>query len=146
MINSTYNPVCVGNYDKSNISVDWQSVQGTCPAGETINLDFTLADDMLIDGIQLLAKGSLFGDTVTLQVVCLTGRLANGVTICPPNTVLDQFGTNVGINDDYQEKLNVDSEYPAKLLAGLTIRTIYTSTGSSPVSVIVNIKANLVMV
>ena len=141
MLNSTFNPARTSDFDKGSLAINWQSVRGTCAAGTTTSFDYTLTDDMLLTGLHLLAKGSTFGDTITLQIVCITGTLANGQTICPPNTVLNQFGTNIGVGDDYEEKVNIDADFPAKLAGGLTVRSQYTSTSTTvPVNVIVNLK------
>ena len=146
MLNTTFNPANVEAFNKAYMAVNWQSSSATVTAGTSQNIDFTLTDDMELYGIQVLAKGSLFGDTTSLQIVCISGSLANGVTICPPNTVLNQFGTNIGMCDDQQLKIDVDAAFPAKLQGGLTIRTIYTSTGIAPVDVIVNYKLASILV
>jgi len=145
MLNTTFNPTNTEAFNKEYMAVNWQSSSSAVTAGATQNIDFTLTDDMAFNGIQLIAKGSTFGDTCTLQIVCISGTLANGVTICPPNTVLNQFGTNIGMCDDFQTKVDLVSEFPAKLFGGLTIRTIYTSTGSSPVQVIANYKLSSIL-
>ena len=146
MLNTTFNPANTDAFNKEFMAVNWQSASGTITAGATQNIDFLVTQDMTFNGLQLLAKGSNFGDSVTLQIVCVSGTLANGVTICPPNTVLNQFGTNIGMCDDFQTKVDLVAEFPAKLLGGLTIRTIYTSTGSSPVQVIANYKLASILV
>ena len=138
MINSTFDVINERDYNKDVLSVSYRSAQGTVAAGQTGNVDFTLTDDMFLNGLQLLAKGSNFGDTVTLQIVSLTGTLGNGVEVGPPGTVLNTFGVNVGIVDDVQEKINETTNYPAKILAGMTVRVIYSSTGSADVNLIVN--------
>lgn len=140
MLNTTFNPDTIDGFTKNLMAVDWQSVQATVTAGSTQSIDFFVPEDMLLVGLQMLAKGSLFGDTATLQIVCVTGTLLNGVTICPPNSVLNQFGTNIGMCDDMQTKIDMVAQFPAKLQGGLTIRCIYNSTGSSPVQVIMNYK------
>lgn len=145
MINSTYNPLNQNEFDKTKIQVADKSVQGVCPAGETASFDVTLADDHLLMGLQILAKNSNFGDTLTLQVIDIAGTLPNGASF-PPNTVLAQFGTTIGVCDDKQEKLNERSVYPAKLLAGLSIRLVYTSTGTTDVNVIANYILHKVLV
>jgi hypothetical protein len=149
MINSTFNPANDEAYDKSKISLNWQSVNASVPTGTSVNVDYLLTDDMILDGLQLLAKGSTFGDTVTMQIVCVSGYLANGAQICPPNTVLNQFGTNIGICDDQQTKIDVEAKFPARLQAGLTIRCIYTSNApaeGTPIDVIANFKLALIVV
>lgn len=140
MLNSTFNPDTLEGFTKNLMAVDWQSTQSTVTAGVTQNIDFLVPRDMLLVGLQLLAKGSSFGDTATLQIVCVSGTLLNGAAICPPNTVLNQFGTNIGIGDDSQLKIDMISQFPAKLFGGLTIRLIYTSTGANNVQIISNYK------
>lgn len=145
MLNSTFDPPTIGSYNKNLMAVSWQSASATVQAGQTANIDYLVTQDMMFSGLQILSKNTNFGDSVTLQIICVSGTLANGMTICPPNSVLNQFGTNIGIPDDKTLKCDVTSEFPAKLLGGLTIRVIYTSTGGADVPVIVNHKLATVL-
>ena len=140
MINSTFDVANNSDFVKSKLNVDYQSATGTCPAGQTTSIDYTLTDDMLLYGLQLLAKGTAFGDTASLQVVSITGTLLNGMPVGPENTVLNQFATNIVLAEDAQTKIDVTASFPAKLLGGMTIRCIYTSIGAAPVSVAMNYK------
>jgi len=139
-LNTTFDAQNNDSFSKFFLNVNWQSVQALVTAGNSQNIDFLLTEDMMLDGLQLIAEGSNFGDTASLQIVCISGTLANGVTICPPNTLLNQFGTNIGMSSDQQVKVDVSAAFPAKLLGGMTIRCVYTSTGLSPVNVIINYK------
>ena len=145
MINSTYNPLQSGDFDKRMVSTDAKSAIGTCPAGQTQNIDLLLNDDHLLTGIQLLAKGSVFGDSFCLQVVAPQGTLPNGA-VFPQETVLAQFATDINVRDDVQEKFNETAIYPAKLLAGLILRCKYTSLGQAPVDVAANYRLHKVLV
>jgi hypothetical protein len=145
MVNSTFNPSNLGEFDKGKLQANHQSVSGTANFGATTYIDLDLSDDHLFTGIEIFAKGSTWGDTVTMQVVDKIGALPNGM-VFPVNTVLNQFGTNIFLPEDVQEKLCEDSHYPAKIFAGLTLRVAYTSIGPSNVQVAVNYKLHKVLV
>ena len=145
MINSTFNPTTTAEFDKTKIATNDQSASGLCLAGQSVNIDLTMTDDHLLTGLKVLAKGSNFGDTLTLQIVDVVGTLPNGMSF-PPNTILNQFGTSLPVGDDEEEKFNEESEYPAKILAGMTIRCIYSSTGTSNVQVASLYKLHKVLV
>lgn len=145
MINSTYDPTNVSDFEKTKIQANNMGSLGTIPAGTTASLDLDLTDDNLLTGLQILAKGSNFGDSLKLEVVDKAGTLPNGMAF-PPNTVLKVFGNNIYLGDDNQMKLDEKSDYPAKVFAGLTFRVIYTSTGSTDVQLIANYHLHLVLV
>lgn len=133
MINSTYNPIQVYDLDKRKISTNNTGVIHTCAAGVSTNVDLTLSDDQLLTGLQIVADGSAFGDSIDMQVVH------------PIAGVVAQFATSVFINADKQEKVNELTNYPAKLQAGLSLRCVYHSTGSTDVIVAVNYRLHKVL-
>ena len=144
MINSTYNPARIGDFDKNRLQVNDQCAMGTAIAGQSTSIDLAITDDHLLTGIQVLAKGTVFGDTITMEVVDVMGTLPNGLSF-PPNSVLNKFGTTLGIVDDTELKFNEESEYPAKIFGGLVLRVIYNSTGASNVAVEINYKLHKVL-
>lgn len=139
MIGSTYNPRCENDFDKTKLAFDAQGVSITCAAGVTTDLDYTLADDCLLTGLELIVNSGNYGDSVNFQVVDTTG-----FTGYPAGTVLDQFATNWNIAPVSDTQFDVI--YPAKIIAGLTLRVVYTSTGSSAVFVAINYKLHKCLV
>jgi len=134
MQGSTFNPISIKDFEKSKLSTANTGIIGTALAGQNTNVDFTLTDDCLMTGLQVLAKGSIFGDKITLQVVH------------PVAGVMSEFGTNINVPEVDEKKIDEKTEYPAKIPAGLIIRLIYTSTGATDVYVAVNYRLHKVLV
>lgn len=141
MLGSTYNPKNVWDFDKTKIQTNHQSATGTITSGQTGNIDLALADDHLLTGIQIICSNHSFGDKITLQVVDVSG------TYYPAGTVLAQFATNITVRSDVQEVIHETSNYPAKILGGLTLRVIYASNGTlTPINIAVNYKLHMLLV
>lgn len=136
--NTTYNPTNTGDLEKSKLNFDGQGVTQTITAGQTQNVDLTLTNDCLITGAWLIINNGNFGDSCNFQVVDTTGIYA------PAGTVLSQFITNWYLPTTIDDQFDIP--YPAKIYSGLTIRLVYTSTGSTNVSVIINYKLHKVLV
>lgn len=118
--NTGYNPQHEWEFEKSKLNADGQGVQGSATAGSTTNFDVVLTDDCLYTGVWIAVSGSANGDAAKLQVID-----TNGITGFPPGTVLLQ-AVNWGIPGfNFSEQF--DYNYPAKVLATMTIRIIYTS-------------------
>jgi hypothetical protein len=116
-----------------NVSVNNQGVLGTAIAGHVTNIDLKMLDDNFIIGGILHTLNTKFGDHVILQVIDIDNILGFG-----PNTVLGQYCTTWYLRDDQQEQLDENNPYPSKIAAGLYLRLIYTSTGETDVTVIIN--------
>jgi hypothetical protein len=140
MTNSTFNPTKVADFDKLKLNFNGMGVIGTATAGTTTNIDLALTDDNLITGAMLQCQNMTWGDSVSLQVVDVTGVYA------PAGTVLSQFVTNWYVITDFERQIDLQINYPAKLLAGLYIRVSYTSTGTTAVNVSANYTLHKVMV
>jgi hypothetical protein len=113
--NTSYNPVKISDFEKDKLLFNGQGSYGECSEGQTINIDLTLTDDHLITGGELIVKGGKFEDIVSFQVIY-------------EETIIDQFITNYYIKEDVQSQFTKTIEYPAKLVAGLTLRCVYTAT------------------
>jgi hypothetical protein len=137
--NTTYNPICIGDFQKSKLVYDGQGVFTTVTAGSTVNLDYTLTDDCLITGMELIVNNGNYGDTVLLQVLDPTG-----FTGYPAGTVLDQYASNWNVAPTTNSQFDI--VYPAKVIAGLTLRVVYASTGTGNVFVAANYKLHKVLV
>lgn len=133
--NTTFDPQNANAFEKSKLFKDARGISATITAGTTTNLDLVLSDDILLaGGTTFLAKGAAQGDKVTFQV------------IHPVNGVIAQFISDWYLNPDVTLQQVPPSNYPAKILAGLTLRIAYTSVGATDVWVAVNYNIEKVLV
>ena len=139
MQNSTYNPIHENDFEKNKLTFDAQGVSTTVTSGSITNLDYTLTDDCLITGAELIVNNGNYGDTLSFHVVDTTG-----FTGYPAGTVLDQYATNWNVAPVTDTQLSV--VYPAKIITGLTLRVVYTSTGSSNPFIALNYKLHKCLV
>lgn len=96
----------------------------TVSANSTKSIDYLIAQERYINGGKLIVKNMGADDKMTFQVVDKDNVLGYGA-----NVVLDEF-----IKDFYlpeNETLAVQLDYPARILAGLYLRLIYTNTNAS---------------
>ena len=114
--NTTYNPEKVSDFEKSKLNFAGKSVSATVNENETINADYTLTDDMLMNGGVLIVKEAKITDKVSLQIVH------------PTYGVVNEFVTDYRLAEDQQVQFKLDLPYPSKLLTGLTIRCKYVAS------------------
>ena len=122
----------VSQFTSTNVYFNGQGVIGTALAGTTSNIDLTIADDCFFTGGVLRTKNATFGDHLSLQIVDVTGIYA------PANTVLGQYATDWYMGSDVQEQVNIEVPYPGSIYAGLVMRCVYTSIGTTDVAVTLN--------
>lgn len=115
-INTIYNPEKVSDFQKSKLNFAGRSITGTVNENETINADYTFIDDTLMNGGVLIVKEAKITDKVSLQVVH------------PTYGVVNEFVTEYRLAEDQQVQFKLDLPYPAKLVAGLTIRCKYVAS------------------
>ena len=137
--NTTYKPLCISDFEASKLNFNAQGVSVTATAGVVTNLDYTLLDDCLITGCWLLISGATIGDKIAFQVVDGSGAFSG-----TPGTVLNQFVSNWYLSTCVDTQFDMD--YPAKIYTGLTLRLVFTSTGSTNVSIAANYKLHKVLV
>lgn len=130
---TAFNPQNINEFEKSKLAKDAIGISSTAIAGTSTNLDLLLTDDVLINGGFLLARNVAEGDRVSFQV--LMGE-----------TILNQFITNWYLNPDSTQQQMPTANYPAKLLAGLTLRIIYNSVGTQNVWFAINYNKEKVLV
>lgn len=116
MINSTYNPESITDFEKSKLNFAGKSVMGTSNASETTTIDLVLVDDHLLTGGLLIVKNGKMPDMVTLQIVH------------PAYGVVNEFVTKYRVIEDSNKQFELVLEYPARLFAGLSIRCKYESS------------------
>jgi hypothetical protein len=123
MQNSTYNPVAVADFEKTKLNYNGKGVNTTIPKGTSVNLDYTLTDDCLLTGVWLIIGRGNYGDSLTVQVLDPNNIYGYGA-----GAILNTFVTNWYMPPS--SATQIDIPYPAKIITGLTLRVIYTSTGT----------------
>jgi hypothetical protein len=107
---------------------------GTATLGTTTNVDFAIgAEDRYINGISLFLKDHVWGDTLNLSVVDVDNIYGYGAGL-----VLKTFGINWNVNDQTQSQGSTIFNYVARIPAGIYIRIVYTSTGTTDVKIRLN--------
>jgi hypothetical protein len=132
--NTTFDPSNIIDFEKSKLNKSAIGIQQNVTAGQTVNIDYVLTDDLLILRGVLLVKNSSQGDYVDFQV------------LHPVYGLVAQFVTSWFIDPDSTTQETPTSNYPAKLAAGLTLRLVYHSVGQSNVWVAINYDAEKVLV
>lgn len=130
MINSTTKLIQVAQFTSDLVHGNNQGMSQTAPAGTTTNIDLKLVDDHFMSGGILRTLNSAFGDTATFQVVDIDNVMGYGA-----GCILGQYATNWYMRSDSQEQVNESTPYPVKLPAGLYLRLVYTSIGTTDVTV-----------
>lgn len=139
---TTFTPNNLNQFTSDKVHFAGQHAQGTIPAGTTANVDLHITDDMLVTGGIFMTKDGVWGDTCSLHVVDIDNILGYGT-----NVDLNQFvawflpdspGTGVMIQ--------LQVPYPAKIFAGLYLRIVYTSVGTTDVQVAMNYMLHKVMI
>lgn len=120
---TNYKPYRASELESNKVNANAQGVSGDISFGASSNIDYTFVDDCLITGTILFTKNANYGDKINLQIVDVTG-----VTGYPIGTVLLQVATNWYVCPD--SHVDVDFQYPAKLMAGLALRVVYISAGT----------------
>jgi hypothetical protein len=135
MTGSTFDPANRDEYSKYKLEVANLGVKGTCVGTTTSNIDYTLADDMLLVGIQFGVSAADDDDTVDLQVVH------------PVSGVLKQFVTDWNVFETVQIQMDAESIFPAKVPAGLIIRLVYhCNSEATTTKVKVNLKLHKILI
>lgn len=105
----------------------------TVAADTNKNIDYKITEERYVNGGKLIVKNMGDDDKITFQVVDKDNIFGLGA-----NVVLDEF-----IKDFYlpvNESLNVQLDYPARIMAGLYLRLIYTNTNATETA---TVKCNL---
>jgi hypothetical protein len=120
-------------------------------AGVSTNCDYKILEERYVNGINLILKNHVYGDSVKFQVVdkefLFAGVLypatyTGGIpwsTAVPTGVVLNEFGSSWYVSEDTQAQGFLILPYPAKLLANFYIRIVYTSTAANAVDVCANL-------
>jgi len=140
MIGSTYKPLKVSDFEASKLNFLGVGVTASCTSNGVTTIDYLLVDDCLITGGTILVSNGTFGDKIDLQIVDVNNTLGYGA-----NFILNKFVLGWYIQTG-PSIVPISVPYPAKVYAGLAIRVIYTSVGSSANSLAVNYNLHKVLV
>jgi len=104
--------------DTANLFFRGTGKKFTATKNSVTDHDFTLPFDRKMNGVQLILKNHVFGDTVKFQVVH------------PVYGILNEFGTDWNLVEDKQDQSPIKIEYPANIPTGLILRIKYASVGT----------------
>lgn len=108
----------------NNVHLNCQGFSSSVTAGTSTNIDYVLTDDCEITGLNLIIDKAIYGDYLHLQVIDVDG-VFSGV----PGYILNQFATNWYVSPTMN--IEIQSQYPAKLYTGMTLRAVFISTGNT---------------
>lgn len=132
---TTFDPINTNFFEKTKLNKAARGVIATITAGATQSLDLTLTDDVIMaGGTVFLAKDASWGDKVAFQVVH------------PALGVVNEFIESWYVDPSVIKQEVPPSNYPAKLVAGLILRIVYQSTGTTDVKIAVNYNLEKVLV
>jgi hypothetical protein len=140
MLNSTYKPVKVSDFEASKLNFNGIGVSATCAPNAVTNIDYKLLDDCLITGGRVIIVGGKFGDKIDLAIVDTDNIMGYGAGF-----VLNKFvsGWLVANGDS---TFPVEVPYPAKVYGNLYLRVVYTSINTASSSFAINYNLHKVLV
>ena len=130
---------------KSDMNADTCKFRGqgfafTATKNSTTSHDYVLTENRIIETPQVMFKNHVWGDHFRFQIIvdpnnAFTvpegfGSIPVG-TVLPAGTLLEEFATTWYVNPDLCAQARPDLQYSAEVPAGLAIRIIYTSTGTT---------------
>lgn len=140
-INTIYAPVNVNSLEAAKLKRNDDAVSGMAAYGTSTNFDLKVTtDDHLLLGGELIVEGAAQGDYVRFQVVDVENVIGYGAGV-----MLDEFVRKRFVASEKYTAM-ISSRFPAKLKAGLYLRVIYTSVGSTDVFVAINYDISKVLV
>lgn len=123
MINSTYAPKKVSDFEANKLNFNGIGLSLVCTAAAESTLDHIIADDHLITGGRIVLQNATYGDYFNIEVVDVMNVMGYGAGL-----VLNRFFTNYKVPEG-NNSFAIESLYPAKLYAGLYLRIRYVNTG-----------------
>ena len=103
----------------------FQGVSGVAVAGQVTPIDLVMSEQRAVNGIELILKGHVTGDSVNLQVI-YSGQ------------VVDQFGLDWYVSGDSEIQSPIILPIKASILPTMSLRVSYRSTGNEDVQVFAN--------
>jgi hypothetical protein len=118
--------------DSEGMRFRGHSFSGEITANSTESIDYKIVEERFINGGKLMVSSVGIEDQISFQVVDKDNVLGLGA-----NILLDEF-----IKDFYlpqNESLEVQLDYPARIIAGLYLRLIYKNTNDQNIKVRCNL-------
>lgn len=112
----------------------------TGTAGASTAYDYKVTEARLIDGVQIILKDHVAGDSIDFKVVDVDNVVGYGAGV-----VLDTFAIGWFVAADKQDQGEIRLPYSAEVIANLYLRVIYNSTGGTNVPVRINLFAHKYM-
>lgn len=100
--------------------------KGTATKNTTTNLDMAVSSEREITHVHLFLENHAADDTLKFQVVDVDNVMGYGAGV-----VLDEFATDWRVDDEKKDQGLSSAGYPATIFAGLYLRIVYTSTGTT---------------
>ena len=122
--------------DAQGYRARFKGFSGTATKNTTTQLDFLIDSDRYVNGVKILLKNHVWGDTLAFKIVDKSGV---GVGLgwytqaqfdAMGEYVADTFAENWFVDDQRQDQSEAKVEFPALIRAGLYIRLEYVSTGT----------------
>lgn len=120
--NTQYTVSNRNDYSSKDLILNFRGAVFDLSTISDINCDFLLSDDCVLDGMVISVLNSVFGEKISFQVVDKDNILGFG-----PGIVLGTFVTDWFIDPSSSKQADSESNYPAKVKAGLYLRIKYTS-------------------
>ena len=111
-----------------------KGIKDTAIAGQITNIDYKITEERWINGVNMILENHVIDDSVSFEIVDIDNIFGLG-----ENTVLDRFAESWRVCTDESDQHSILIPYPARIIAGLYIRIVYTSTGSTNVIVRCNL-------
>lgn len=127
-VGTKYNPSTTAAIQKEAVNFSGQKVSATIPFGTTQDIDYSITDDYLITGAQIVLTGNCDMDEIQIKVVDVAGVIPTAARAnYPLYPILNQF------IDWYAQSLTKELTYPARLDGGmgLKLRATYKNTCAS---------------
>lgn len=138
---TTFDPKNANDFDKARMQFNAKGVSATCTINAATNLDLYFSEDHLVTGFWIVGSGLKLGDKVDLKVIDTDNIMGFGAGVA-----IKTLATDIYLPQSVDQQFDV--AYPAKVLAGLSLRLIFRSsatTGDGPF-VAINWKIHKVLV
>jgi hypothetical protein len=118
---TVYAPIRVGDFEATKLQYNPMGVRGTISLNSTSNVDLYFTDDCMLTGMWVITSNTTLGDYIRIQVIDTDNIMGYGAGV-----MIKQFGGNVYLPPITDQQFDII--YPAKVLAGMSLRIAYTST------------------
>lgn len=137
--NTSYRPTKVSEFEATKLQYNPTGVRQVVTKNSDTNVDLYFTDDNLLTGLWIAGKNIADGDYLKLRIIDTDNIFEAGA-----GAMIKQFGKEIYLPENCDQ--HFDIAYPAKIVAGLTLRIVYhsVSTETDP-TLLVNYKLHLVL-